>query len=118
MSTAWVAAQLIRVTTMADRPPPRRRVAPTLGLIHEGSTPWILLAILCADPSRLWTAGQLHNAALGMFERRISVKTVSWALVILQRRGMVTTFQDTRNPRYLKYRAITNDTHPRSRHRA
>ena len=85
--------------------PPRRNPRPP-GVLVPGSATDAVLQVLLASPGRFLRAHEILDRC-----PRHSRVAVSWALLRLQRWGLVETIADAaRSSRYMRYRAKTGST--------
>ncbi len=101
MSMDWMLRQLAQASsTITAQNVKRRAFNPKPpGSIHPGSATSRLLSAMAAEPTRWWNFRELSAAAAG------GSRHLSWALILLKRRGHIEAANnDVRNPRYTMYR--------------
>jgi hypothetical protein len=101
MTLEWMARQLATHPGGLNLQIPRYNPRPA-GVIRPGSATDRVLAIFQANPKQ-W----LSHANLA-WHTGLSHKPMSWALIYLQRQGLIeaSTGDDERNSRYCRYRIV------------
>jgi hypothetical protein len=101
MTMDWTVHCLLTQPGSLNLQIPRYNPRPA-GVIRPGSSTERVLAIFKANP-KLW----LSHANLAWYTG-LSHKPMSWALIYLQRQGLIeaSTGDDERNSRYCRYRFI------------
>lgn len=85
------------VSAKPEEPTPERYNPRPPGVIREGSATAAVLAFLLAHRGKRFAAYQVIHAT------GCTQKATSWALLYLQRQGLIETTPDPRNERYLRY---------------